>query len=355
MLQRIYRLRSKFAANDIDSILVLQPANRLYLSGFTGSAGVLLITGKEAFLVTDFRYTEQAARQAPDYTVVEYTGQITDKLWEIIREAGLKKTGFEKDFVSVAQHSSWQEKFNGLDLVPVEGLVEKLRAIKDEAELSSIRKAVAVADEAFKHITGFLKPGITELEVALELEYFMRRNGASGISFDSIVASGPQGSLPHATPSQRVIETGDLVTMDFGAIYQGYCSDLTRTVFIGEARPKEKEVYNIVLEAQKAALAAVAPGKKANSVDQVAREIISRKGYGDRFGHGLGHGVGLAVHEQPRLAKSDETVLEPGIVVTVEPGIYIPGWGGVRIEDMVLVTEQGCEILTQAEKGIVVI
>ncbi|MHB8169950.1 MAG: M24 family metallopeptidase [Thermincolia bacterium] len=355
MEQRIRPLRQAMAAEDIDGILVLQPENRVYLSGFTGSAGILLVTVRESFLITDFRYAEQAAQQAPDFVVVEYSGVVTDKLREVIGQAGVKRVGFEKDFITVAQFQDWQEKLIGIEVIPRQGMVEKLRMVKDEQELALIRKAVALADQTFEHIVGCLKPGVTELEVALELEFYMRRNGASGVSFDIIVASGPRGSLPHATPTSRMMEFGDMVTMDFGAIYGGYCSDLTRTVFLGEAKPKEKEIYSIVLEAQEAALAAIAPGKTANAVDQVARDIIAEKGYGDNFGHGLGHAVGLAVHEKPSLGKRDETPLVPGMVLTVEPGIYIPNWGGVRIEDMVLVTDRGCEILTQAGKGMLIV
>ncbi|MDA8233202.1 MAG: Xaa-Pro peptidase family protein, partial [Clostridia bacterium] len=263
MEHRIRRLRQEMTAGDVDGILVLQPENRVYLSGFTGSAGILLVTGREAMLITDFRYREQAAQQASDFTVLEHSGSITDKLREVIGQVGLKKVGFEKDFVTVAQHQEWQEKLTDIRLIPIQGLLEKLRMIKDEQELSLIRKAVALADQAFEHIIDYLKPGVSELEAALELEFYLRRNGAEGVSFDIIVASGPRGSLPHATPTQRVMEYGDMVTMDFGAIYSGYCSDLTRTVFLGEARPKEKEIYGIVLEAQEAALAAIAPGKPA--------------------------------------------------------------------------------------------
>jgi Xaa-Pro aminopeptidase len=241
------------------------------------------------------------------------------------------------------------------ELVPQSKLVLELRSIKDANELEKIRQAIKLADDAFAHMLHFVEAGQTEEEISLELEFTMRREGASGGSFDFIVASGLRSSMPHGVASSKKVEVGDLLTMDYGAIFQGYCSDITRTLCFGEPTEKQQEIYEIVLRAQKAGIAALKPGIPGKEVDAVARQVITDAGYGDCFGHGLGHSVGLAIHEGPNLNLREERILQPGMVITIEPGIYIPDWGGVRIEDMAVITENGCEVLTQAPKEFIII
>lgn len=333
------------------------PANRRYLSGFTGTAGVVLITAKEAYLVTDFRYIEQAQRQAEGYTIVRHTHDMLTKLAELITKERIHKLGFEQDHLSFGQYRLFKEALqeSSCQLEPTSGLVEKLRLTKDEQEIELIKKAVQIADHTFEHILKFLKPGLTEREVANELEWTMRKLGATSSSFDIIVASGARSALPHGVASDKVIEEGDMVTLDFGAVYQGYVSDITRTVAIGEPHPKLKEIYEIVLEAQKRGVAHIKAGLSGREADAICREYIASHGYGEHFGHSTGHGIGLDVHEGPTLSTKSETILQAGMIVTVEPGIYIPGLGGVRIEDDVLITEDGNEVLTQSPKELLCI
>jgi Xaa-Pro aminopeptidase len=352
--QRLTALRTAMQAGGLEALLVLRPENRRYLSGFTGSTAYLLITQEEALLLTDFRYLGQAAAEAPHFRVVEFK-QPLDGVREELTKQNVRQLGFEKDFVTYDQHQGFVAAFAGVELVPVAGLVEGLRAVKDESELVILRQAAKIADDAFAHITGFLRPGLTELEVALELEMFMRKAGAASSSFDIIVASGVRSSLPHGRASEKVLQTGDFVKMDFGAYYQGYCSDLTRTVVLGQPSDKQREIYETVLEAQLHAVANIRPGITGIEADRLARDIIEAKGYGPYFGHSLGHGLGLAVHESPSLSFRGDTVLQAGNVVTVEPGIYIPDFGGVRIEDDIVLTATGNEVLTHAPKELLII
>lgn len=346
MMNRLGLLRDLIRQQGLDGVLVSKPENRRYFSGFTGSSGHLLITLEEARLITDFRYIEQAAGQAPNFTIVRHGSDLYPTLKTEIDGTGLKKVGFEGDFLT------WdaQQRLTGVAPETVSVHLDDLRMAKDDTEIALIRKAVQLADDAFTHVLPFIKPGVSEADIALELEFHMRKNGAEKLAFDIIVASGKRSALPHGRASAKRIEAGDLVTMDFGAVYQGYHSDITRTVCVGRATARQREVYDLVLAAQLAGVAAVAPGKTGREVDAVARDIISAAGYGDYFGHGLGHGVGLAIHEQPRLAPGSETLLAPGMAVTVEPGIYLPDWGGVRIEDTVVVSAAGAEILTASSK-----
>jgi len=354
-LKRLEALRRNMAERELEFLLVTGAANRRYLSGFTGSAGVLLVTPDRCWLVTDFRYFEQARQQAPDWELYPQKGRLTEALAQLLREQGIRRLAFEKEHVTYAQYESLAEL--GLELVGQAGLVEKLRMTKDEGELEAIRVAAALADAAFAHVLSVIRPGVKEEEVALELEYHMRRAGASAAAFDIIVASGPRSALPHGRASSRRIEPGDFVTIDLGCVVDGYCSDLTRTVVVGRADERQREVYELVARAQRAGLEALRAGRRGSEVDAEAREVIIRAGHGDHFGHGLGHGVGLEVHEAPRLspqaAGPDEPLLEAGMVLTVEPGVYIPGWGGVRIEDLVVVRQEGCEILSRADKQLI--
>lgn len=354
-MRRVEALRNIMAERGLESFLVTGAANRRYLSGFTGSAGVLVITPDRAWLVTDFRYFQQARQESPGWELYPQKERLTEALGQLFREQGIGRVGYEKDHVTCAQYESLAGL--GVELVGQEGLVEKLRLVKDEDELRAIRRAAALADAAFAHVLAMIRPGVREEEVALELEYHMRRAGATAAAFDIIVASGPRSALPHGRASSRSIQAGDFVTMDLGCVVDGYCSDLTRTVVVGRADDEQRKVYDLVARAQQTGLEELRAGRKGSEVDARAREVIVQAGHGEHFGHGLGHGVGLEVHEgpalSPRAAGPDEPVLAPGMVVTVEPGVYIPDWGGVRIEDLAVVREDGCEILSRADKRLI--
>lgn len=351
MNNKVGRLKKYLRENSLNSAIVFKPENRRYLSGFTGSSGYVVITQDKELFVTDFRYVQQATNQCKDFDIIEHNNDRT--IYDILKELGLNKLGFEDQFVTVSQYNDFKENLNGIELIPLKDTLNKIRIIKDEDEITQIRKAAEIADNTFKYICSILKPGITEWEISLEIESFMKKNGASGTSFESIVASGKRSSLPHGVASQKVIEDGDFVTIDMGCIYNGYCSDMTRTVVVGKASDKQKEIYNIVLEAQGEALKHIKPGVTGYDVDKIARDIIKDKGYGEYFGHGLGHGVGLEVHESPRLSPLGKDTLKANMVVTDEPGIYLPDFGGVRIEDLIVVTEDGCEVLSKSPKELI--
>ncbi|TCP59627.1 Xaa-Pro aminopeptidase [Tumebacillus sp. BK434] len=354
MEQRLTRLRERMTAENLEALLILKKENRFYISGFTGSTGYLLVTHDEAILITDFRYTEQATEQCPHCRVVEAKDLIGSLQSELAAKK-LTQLGFEKDYVNYGLFETLNGKLEGVTLVAKEGITEEIRLFKDESELVIMRKAAKIADDAFSHILGFLRPGISEIEVALELEFFMRKLGAKSSSFDIIVASGARSSLPHGVASEKILEAGDFVKMDFGAYYQGYCSDLTRTVVLGEASDKQREIYDIVLKSQLHTLENIKVGMTGKEADALARDIIAEHGYGDNFGHSLGHGLGTVVHEMPSLSVRGETVLKPGMTVTIEPGIYIPNFGGVRIEDDIVMQENGIEILTSSTKDFLII
>lgn len=351
-MSRLERLRQKMHEEKIDAYVVIRPENGRYLSGFSGGEATLYITSEKALLLTDFRYIEQATAQAPEFDIIK-TGQ---DHFETVAEIGqqARRVGFEGDFVTYVNFGKLKKGLPQAELLSLPDLVSHLRSVKDQAEIETLRQAVKIADDAFANVLKSIEIGQTEEKIGLDLEYSMRLAGASGGSFEFIVASGVRSALPHGTASSKKVQSGEFLTMDFGAIYQGYCSDITRTVFLGEPEDKHREVYEVVLAAQRAGIAAVAPGRTGKEVDAVARKIIVDAGYGDYFGHGLGHSVGLAIHEGPNLNMREERVLEAGMVITVEPGIYIPNWGGVRIEDIVLVTENGCEVLTQAPKEFII-
>jgi Xaa-Pro aminopeptidase len=356
-MYRVERARELFENFDIDAFLVTSPSNRFYLSGFTGSSGVLLITKHDAVLVTDFRYKIQGAEQAKGYRLAMHTAPIPEEIAKLAKELSIKKLGFEQDHVTFSTYRTYVNELKSADaeLVPVSGLVEKLRLIKDDSEIKIVKDAASIADAAFSHIIEFIRPGLTEREVSNELELFMRKNGAVSSSFDIIVASGYRSALPHGVASDKVIETGELVTLDFGAYYKGYCSDITRTVAIGNVSDELKEIYQVVYEAQMLGMKGIKPGMTGKEADALTRDYIASKGYGDYFGHSTGHGIGLDVHEGPALSVKSDTVLEPGMLVTVEPGIYVSGIGGVRIEDDALITKEGNESLTHSTKSLLTI
>ncbi len=358
--RRVAAMRRKLQEAELDALAVVHGPNRRYLSGLASSAGVALITRSDAHpptLLVDSRYTEQARQQAPGYRVVQHGDYLWDTLREVLESYGIRSVGFESEHMSYRQVTRWQEAIPGVRWVPVEQQVESLRAVKSPGELELLRRAVRIADEAFAAVVPALRPGMTEREVAWRLEAYMREHGAEGMAFDVIVGSGPNAALPHASPGERRLQAGDTVVLDFGCVYAGYHSDMTRTVIMGPTvEPRAREIYDLVLRAQRAGIEAVRPGATGREVDAAARQVIEAAGLGELFGHGLGHGVGLEVHEPiPRLSRVSDTVLQPGMVTSVEPGVYVPGWGGVRIEDLVLVTETGCEILTASPKDLIVV
>lgn len=352
-MERLTRLKGKLREEKVDALLVLQPQNRYYLSGFSGSSGYLIITQDEDVLLTDFRYKEQAKNEVTGITIVQHGLDPMGDIYTELKRLGVKVLGFEQEYTTYSNYLTYVRSFPDLELKHVKPIVEELRKVKDQHEIAKMEKAIEITGEAFAHILGFLKPGITEKEVALELEFFMKKRGASGLAFTTIVASGHRSSLPHGIASEKVLEKGDFVKIDFGCIYNHYCSDLTRTVVLGKATDKQKEIYNTVLEAQLKAIDGIKAGISGKDADSLARDVIYSKGYTENFGHGLGHGIGMVVHENPRVSPKAEDLLQTGNVVTVEPGIYIEGYGGVRIEDMLVITDIGNRNLTKVTKELI--
>jgi Xaa-Pro aminopeptidase len=348
-MDRLKRFREKMAATGLDGFLITDIFNIRYLSGFSGSTASMFVTRDQATLITDFRYDEQAHSEA--YEGIEVRIDKRDALTAMgdMVEVFSGKMGFESGSLAFASYDKLNARAGG-GLTAVDGMPEKLRAVKDSQEIDWIREAARITDEVFARFAGEIRPGMTEIEAAARIDYLLMTLAGDLSAFRTIVAAGERGALPHAHPSERKIAVGDLVTLDFGAMWNGYCADVTRTVAIGEPTGKQREVYATVLAAQEAALSGIRAGITGRQADSLARDYITEKGYGESFGHGLGHGIGLQVHEGPRLAQKNEDVLVPGMVVTVEPGIYIKGWGGVRIEDDVVIEEGGLRNLTSADK-----
>lgn len=342
------------AQESVDALLVSTFLNWRYISGFRGDAGSLLITAKSAYMFTDSRYIEQAQKEAAGFNAV-MTSLDVDEVKAAVSREGVKRLAFEKDHVTYSDWEKLKERFEGVELVPASGWVEELRLVKTPEEILCIQKAQDIADDAFALLTNSIHIGSREIDLALEFEFTMRRMGSDGLAFPIIAVAGERSSLPHGVPIGAEVRDGDFVTFDFGARYEGYCSDETRTFVVGHLDAKHKEIYDIVLEAQLAGLDAVKPGVKGMDVDGAGRKVIDKAGYGQYFGHGIGHGVGLNVHEGPRAGRKSEDVLKPGMIVTVEPGIYIPGFGGCRIEDLVLVTETGHRVLSNSPKELKVL
>lgn len=351
---RLEKLRTDMEKKGFDGVFLIGDANRNYMSGFTGDESFSLITKDKAFFITDSRFTEQARMQVKDYECMEYSKNcsIYEFVADLAKENDLGKIGFEENIMSFSTYSQYKNKME-CEFVPLNGLVEEIRIIKDQFEIEQIRKAQAIADKAFEHMLDFIKPGMTEREIGLELEFAMKKMGATALSFPSIIASGVRSSLPHGQATDKVVENGDFLTLDFGAVYNGYCSDMTRTIVIGKPTDKMVEIYNVVLEAEERALKAMKPGARCIDMDAVARDYIKEKGYGEYFGHSLGHGVGREIHEAPSVGYKNESKLKAGMVVTDEPGIYVPNFGGVRIEDLVLITEDGCEAISKSPKNLI--
>ena len=354
---KLQNLRQKLDEDELglDAILISSPENRRYMSGFTGSAGWLLISRHDATLATDFRYVEQATQQSPDFRI-HRTAPGLGWFPEWTAEQGVKRIGFESDDVTISLHNAFRkaadesETTNHPELVPTSGIVEQLRVYKDADELALLAKAIEIADEALDEVGPRIEPGVTEEAVAWELEKAMRERGAEMISFDTIVGAGANGALPHHRADDTIIKRNDAIVIDMGAKYEGYCSDLTRTIFVGEPDAKFRRIYDIVLQAQLAAEERVRAGMTGEEADAIARDIIAEAGHADDFGHSLGHGVGLAVHEFPRVGPRAEDVLQDGMVFTIEPGIYLPGWGGVRIEDIVVMENGRARVISKAKK-----
>jgi len=356
--RRLAEVRRRIAASDIDSFLANDASNVRYLTGFeqvfdTESASVVVVSAAHAWVYVDSRYHE-AALEAARGTPWKVCGPFSDVWRAAVADIasngavtlGLESTVEHRRFASVsAEHAG--------EVVATEDVVEEIRAVKEDREVERITAAAAIGDAAFVHVLERIAAGVTERDIALELEVFMRRNGAEGVAFPPIVAGGPNSSKPHATCSERRFEFGDLIVLDFGARVDGYCSDMTRTVVLGRASEEQQSIYQVVFEANLAGLNALKAGRTGAEVDRAARELIAARGFGDRFGHGLGHGVGLKVHEAPRLGPTGMSVLAAGCVATIEPGVYVPGMGGVRIEDLAVVGETGCRVLTHASKDLV--
>ena len=331
--------------------LLHNASNIFYLSAYTGE-GLLLVAPGIRAVITDFRYVEAAQKQCPGFTVHSIRAGVShvQVAAQLLREAGITRLAIEDNIITVRQMKEIETAMPGVAFEPLDFKVEALREVKDDDEMSRIERACDITCQAFEYICGFIAPGRTEREVQLALDYKMLALGAQGMAFSTIVAAGENGSLPHAVPGDRVIELGDMVTMDFGAKVDGYCADMTRTVAVGKPSDKMRKIYDIVLHAQEAAQAAIAPGLKCCDIDAVARNIIAEEGYGECFGHSTGHGVGIDIHEEPRVSSRCDKLLVPGHIITIEPGIYVPGLGGVRIENTCAVTETGGRPLCGASK-----
>lgn len=346
----------KILKNSDEAILISSPENRRYFTGFPSSDGFLIVTGDDAVLFTDSRYIEAAQK-----TALCRASLVTKASKEIkfyFENKGITKILTERERLTVETADFLKKAFRPCRVVPskiLEKKINELRTVKSPEEVDCIKKAQAIAEEAFSHILTFIKPGVTEKSIALELDFYMLSHGAEALSFETIAVTGKKTSMPHGVPDNTVVKQGDFVTMDFGAVYKGYHSDMTRTVAVGSVSPEQKKIYEIVLAAQKSALEILKKGVPCKTADAAARDIIKENGYGEYFGHGTGHGVGIEIHETPNLSPASNTVLTRGNIVTVEPGIYIPDKFGVRIEDMALITDEGYQNLTCAPKELIVL
>ena len=355
MKDRVTQLAAQLPEKELDAILISAPENRRYLSGFTGSAGYLLVTPQRQVLFTDSRYTEQAGSQPPHFEVIQMQPGL-GWLLDALKETGVRRVGFESDNMTVASYNrvldamKEEEDLGKISLIATSGITDELRVFKDQEELVELQKAIDASDRAMETVCPAIQAGMTEKEVAWRMEMAMREFGADNISFDTIVATGPNGAMAHHRADDTVIKAGEPIVIDMGAQVNGYCSDITRTVVVGEPDEMFHKIYNIVLGAQLTAINTVRPGLTGEECDSLSREIIAQAGYGDNFGHSLGHGVGLAVHEHPRVGPRADNILQPNMVFTIEPGIYLPGWGGVRIEDIVILAENGATPLSKAGK-----
>jgi len=353
-LNRLSSFRDSFAANRIDGALIGSASNRRYLSGFSGSAGWLVVSPLRVSLAVDFRYVEQAGQQAPGFEILYIKGDISGWLADLVTGMDIGRLGIESDHLSLTIYQSVcraaQAATDKFQVIPIKGLVEPLRAVKDANELADITRACAIADRALERMVPSIEAGLTEKQLAWQIESCIRREGSEPLPFEIIVASGPNSALPHARPTDKPIAEGEPITIDLGARHGGYCCDMTRTYVIGKGDERFNSVYNTVLGAQTSAIALIKEGMGAGEADGLVRGMIDKAGYGDLFGHGLGHGIGLDAHEQPRLGTASDDILAENMVFTIEPGVYLPGWGGVRIEDTVTIAGGKVLSLTNAGK-----
>lgn len=351
MPTRVHKLRQAMDEAKVDSLVVSDQVNVSYISGFSGDAGLLYISPSRQYLITDSRFDAQAAEDAPDFQLVISRGKgYLEALSRVIRRTRARRIGIEADHLTYRQAQELRRHLAGPRMAATRGLIGRMRMVKDAREIAAIRRAVAIADRAWARTLPRVRRGMTERELSGEIERAMRIEGADKFAFDTIAASGPNAAMPHAPVTGRALRERDLVKADFGAVKDSYCSDITRTICLGKPKRKQEKMYRVALEAQLLAEGAARPGMRAAKLDKVAREHIATAGFGDAFKHGLGHGVGRAVHELPTISRSSNDVLAPGMVITIEPGIYLEGYAGVRVEDMVLITENGAEVLTQAPK-----
>ena len=351
MKERIKKLREKLNQENLDLLLVTSLPNIRYLCGFTGSNGVLLISESKAIFLTDFRYKEQVKKEVKGAEIKIAQKELFSFLPEVDLLKGKRiKAGFEEKYLTFQLYQRLKTLLPQVLWVPTENLVESLLVTKDEEEIKKIKKAADISAKVYQEVLQYLRPGVKESDISAELEYRIKRNGGTGSAFEPIVASGLRSAMPHARASSKTLKKGEFVTLDFGASYDGYVCDITRTVVLGNATPRQKKIYNLVLKAQTRAVESARSGMKGFELDKISRDIIKKAGYQKYFGHGLGHGIGLLVHDSPGINTKSQEVLKPGMVITIEPGVYIPGWGGVRIEDDVLITRNGCKILTHIDR-----
>lgn len=353
MNKRVEAFIAKMTAAGLDAIIINNLKNVYYLTGFWGSNGTVLITRDRQVLVTDLRYIIAAKQEAPDFEILAERDELR-LISNIIKDAGLTNIGFENE-ISYAYHQRMQAVFSDVNLTALSNFVEELRMIKDETEIAAIRKACSISDQAFADALDFIKPGKTEIEIANFLDFRMRELGSSGLSFDTILASGVNSSKPHAHPMHKPVQLGEAITMDFGCLYDHYVSDMTRTIYLGHVSDQEAEIYETVLKANQALIDQAKAGLGFRDFDKIPRDIIIEAGYGEYFTHGIGHGIGLDIHEEPYFSQTSQESIQTGMVLTDEPGIYLDDQYGVRIEDDILITETGCQVLTLAPKELIVI
>lgn len=352
---RISALRKIMLKEKLDAFVSSFLPTMHYLCGYTGSNGLLIVTHRGTYFFTDFRYQEIIQTNVKAEEKIIGKGSLIHVAVKNGFFSSIKKIGFEKEYLTVSNLETWKKFVDPKHLIPTAGIVENLRIIKDDAEIQTLKKAFAISDKVFMKMLGIIKPGLTELEISAEISYLHKKLGAENDAFDVIVASGVRGSLPHGTATNKKIRNGEFVTLDFGCIVDGYHSDMTRTICVGKPTAEMKKVYSVVFDAQKKACNAVRSGMSAKKIDGIARKHISSQGFGKYFGHSLGHGVGLEIHELPRVAPKSKEILSDGNVITIEPGIYIPKKFGIRIEDTVVVRENGSEVLTTSSKELIIL
>ncbi len=353
-MDRLHKVEALLEVSEYDAIYISDLINIRYLIGFTGSYGYLYVSKTKKIFITDGRYEEQAYKEVDSCEILTCKGKdVTCLLRPIIESDNIKGLGIENSVLTVDEYDWMKCQLPAVHLLYLDNSITSFREVKDKEEIRKLRSAALLTDRAFSHVINYMAVGMNEKEIALELEVFLRKNGASDTSFSTIVASGSRSSLPHGRASDKLIEVGDLVTIDFGCILDGYCSDMTRTLVMGKASSRQVEIYNLVKKSQQLAIDCLQQGVIGADIDRIARAYIDSKGYGDYFNHSLGHSLGLSVHEYPRLSTTTYCELKAGMVLTVEPGVYVPDFGGVRIEDMVHVTEKACEVLTKSPKELI--